>query len=141
MSLYSRYSESSISVSYFSRSSALICSDVLLPELLPHLSSLVITALARRVRFAFGHRPGAHAVHGVSRHPADIDERVTVLRAGAELGQCTAVRWGAVALVFREAVAGVLVFHGDHQSVPADFRQHTGRRDAGGRRITADHRQ
>src|ERR1700739_1103252 len=30
MSLYSRYSESSISVSYFSRSSALICSAVLL---------------------------------------------------------------------------------------------------------------
>src|SRR6516164_10655839 len=120
MSLYSRYSESSISVSYFSRSSALICSDVLLPGTWSHLSSPVSVTLGRWVRFAFGHhprtRPGCHAPH--------VDERIAVLGTRTQLGQRRGVRRRAVALVLGEAVAGVVGLHRDHQPIPADFRQH-----------------
>src|SRR5271166_2182850 len=123
MSLYSRYSESSISVSYFSRSSALICSDVLLPANLPglpvgplsarvvagwepwsHLSSPISLPLGRRVRFALDHHPGVRPV----RYAPDIDERMAVLGAGTQPGQRRAVRGRAVPLVFGEAVAGVV---------------------------------
>src|SRR5690348_2588155 len=136
MSLYSRYSESSISVSYFSRSSALISSDVLLPELLPHLLSTEIVAIkgwagrAQRTRRAFGHELGCAA----RRQPPHVDERIAVVRARTQPGQRAAVRGRAVALVVGETVAGVFGVHGDHQPVPADFRQHAGRGDTGGRR-------
>src|SRR6516162_1439069 len=137
MSLYSRYSESSISVSYFSRSSALICSDVLLPITFPasrgppravlpangsprrrvgtwsHLSSPLSVTLGRRVGFAFVHHPGARR----GRHTPDVDERIAVLGTGAQSGQRRGVRRRAVALVFGETVAGVVGVHRDHQPI------------------------
>src|SRR6516162_939547 len=95
MSLYSRYSESSISVSYFSRSSALICSDVLLPDSVArwvgtwsHLSSPVSVTLGRRVRFALGHHPGTRS----GDHAPHVNERIAVLGARAQLGQRHRVR-------------------------------------------------
>src|ERR1700679_3058080 len=122
MSLYSRYSESSISVSYFSRSSALICSDVLfLPlsppsppsrppgrKVSPHLSSPEFAPLARRVGFALGHHPCVRTLARLGRHPPDVDERIPVLSAGPQPGQRHAVRRRAVALVFGEPVTGVV---------------------------------
>src|SRR6201993_2821200 len=98
MSLYSRYSESSISVSYFSRSSALICSDVLLRRQLgtrSHLSSPISAPLGRRVRFAFGHHPRPRR----GCHAPDVDERIALLGAGPHLRQRRGVRRRAVALV------------------------------------------
>src|SRR5581483_3044733 len=108
MSLYSRYSESSISVSYFSRSSPLICHSyaqmsfaALLRGLKPgsHLSSPLFGTLSGRVRSEVGHQPGARPV----RHAPDIDERIAVLWAGTEPRQRATVCGRAVALVFGEA--------------------------------------
>src|ERR1700755_1374946 len=83
MSLYSRYSESSISVSYFSRSSALICSAVLLRLIRPaqpvgrggfHLSPPIVGVLTRWVRSAIDYArlpgpPRAVPARIVTRRP------------------------------------------------------------------------
>src|SRR5665648_416342 len=99
MSLYSRYSESSISVSYFSRSSALIGSVV--------LRSVFGTSFLSPVRRAA--RPPAGA------QPSYVDEGEPVLTAGALLGQSRSVERGAVALVFGESVAGMPGVHLHHE--------------------------
>src|SRR5947199_10725722 len=107
MSLYARYSESSISVSYFSRSSALIRhSFAPTPPssrgTWSHLPSPVSPTFGRRVRFAFGDHPGARR----GRHAPHVDEGIPVLRGGPQPGQRRRVRGRAVALVIGEAVAG-----------------------------------
>src|SRR5579875_3011411 len=108
MSLYSRYSESSISVSYFSRSSALIWSAVLLADHFGPIAQLLLIALralhrrragsylsppslvslTRWGRLTLGHHPGARA----GCHPPDVDERVAVLRRRPEIGERRGVR-------------------------------------------------
>src|ERR1700760_3953955 len=122
MSLYSRYSESSISVSYFSRSSALICSAVLLRLIRPaqpvgrggfHLSPPIVGVLTRWVRStidyarlpgptsgrASPHRHQAPRAARAGCHPPDINEGIPMLRTRAQLVQRSCVRKRAVALV------------------------------------------
>ncbi|CDZ88672.1 hypothetical protein RHRU231_430050 [Rhodococcus ruber] len=129
MSRYSRYSESSISVSYFSRSSALIGLGVL-PFWCVDPSS--------RIRLV-----GAEsAVAGVvAEEGGDVGVSQAMLPAGAEIAQRRHVRGGAVTLVDGEAVAGQLAVQVDHDPVPGDLGEHARRRDAGRRGVPADDRQ
>src|SRR3978361_875712 len=141
MSWYSRYSESSISVSYFSRSSALIGSVVLLVGW-SHLSSPKIPSLLRLPigPFVTGGVTHHHLVFLLARKGAvtgasDVHERVSMLGARTQLGKGGGVRLCAVALVQGETVAREALLHGHHEAVPAHLRQHAGRRNACGSRV------
>src|SRR5690606_9710056 len=148
MSLYSRYSESSISVSYFSRSSALIGWDVLL---LGALRRIPISSRMRR----FGSHPavlrarGEHPdrlVDGLTRPPrseflAHIAPGSAVLGAGTEPPQRRVVLGCVVALVGRETIPRMAPVQFHHDPVPGDLGQDAGGRDTSRGGVAADHRQ
>src|SRR6266568_2253833 len=111
MSLYSRYSESSISVSYFSRSSALIWWKVL------PLANRVQTS--SRMRAARDHSPrpgqlrlGRVGLDGVGQ--ADVAPAPAMLAAGPQAIQGRHVLGCVVALVRGESVAGQPPIEFDH---------------------------
>src|ERR1700758_1893913 len=107
MSLYSRYSESSISVSYFSRSSALICSASFsgpFGRVGFHLSPPIVSVSTRWPGLGAIARP-ALGDHPTGCHPPNIDEGMPMLGTRAQLVQRLRVRHGAVALVFGKPIA------------------------------------
>src|SRR5690606_40813611 len=148
MSLYSRYSESSISVSYFSRSSALIGWDVLL------LGALRRITTSSRMRRLGSHpavvdTPGEYLAclrEGVAGQAqpqllADVTPGSAVLGTGSEPLQRRGVLGCVVALVGRETIPRMAAVQIHHDAVPGDLGEDTGRRDTGRGGVAADHRQ
>src|SRR5271166_6882711 len=99
MSLYSRYSESSISVSYFSRSSALICSASFsgpFGRVGFHLSPPIVGVTTRWAGLGWIARPALRHQSAARPgcHPSDIDEGIPMLGTWAQLVQRRRVREG-----------------------------------------------